>query len=57
MFDRTLETLEAAALHEHQWGRVQALARALMDANPFWTATWRAAGLTSAEDLRGWCSA
>src|SRR5437899_1147457 len=25
-----------------------------MDANPFWTARWRAAGLTSAADLSGW---
>src|SRR3989442_5610506 len=25
-----------------------------MDANPFWTARWRAAGLTSAADLGGW---
>ena len=54
MFDPTLETLEAAALRAHQWRRVQALARAAVGANPFWTAKWRAAGLASAEDLRGW---
>ena len=54
MFDRALETLEAGALREHQWRRVQALARALVGANPFWTARWRAAGVVSAEDLRGW---
>ena len=54
MFDRALETLEAGALREHQWRRVQALARALVGANPFWTARWRASGVVSAEDLRGW---
>src|SRR5262245_30600468 len=33
---------------------MQALARALVGANPFWTAKWRAAGLTAADDVRGW---
>jgi phenylacetate-CoA ligase len=54
MFDRALETLGSAALGEHQWRRLQALARAVVGANPFWTAKWRAAGLASANDLRGW---
>ena len=54
MFDRALETLQAPWLRQHQWQRLQALARAVMDANPFWTARWRAAGLTSAADLGGW---
>ena len=47
MFERALETLDAAALREHQWRRVQALARALAGANPFWTGKWRAAGVRS----------
>ena len=47
MFDRALETLEAGALREHQWRRVQALARALVGANPFWTARWRASGIAA----------
>ena len=54
MFDRALETLDAAALREHQWRRLQMLVRAVVDSNPFWTAKWREAGLRSAGDLRGW---
>ena len=54
MFDRALETLQPPWLREHQWQRVQALAQAVVGANPFWTARWRAAGITSAGDLRGW---
>ena len=54
MFDRALETLDAAALREHQWRRLQMLARAVVGANPFWTAKWREAGLRSAGDLSGW---
>ena len=54
MFDRALETLDGAALRDHQWRGVRALAGALVGANPFWTARWRAAGLTSAQDLGGW---
>ena len=54
MFDRALETLDAAALRDHQWRRVRALAGEIVGANPFWTARWRAAGLTSADDLRSW---
>ena len=54
MFDRALEAADAMALRNHQWRRVQALARAVAGANPFWTARWRAAGLRSPDDLRGW---
>jgi phenylacetate-CoA ligase len=54
VFDRSLETLDAARLRAHQWQRLQGLARTVMGANPFWTARWRAAGLASADDLRGW---
>jgi len=54
VFDRALETLQPPWLREHQWQRVQALAQAVVGANPFWTARWRAAGITSAGDLRGW---
>ena len=53
MFDRALETANAMGLRNHQWRRVQALLRAAMGANPFWTRKWRAAGVTSAEDVRG----
>ena len=54
MFDRVLETLQAAWLREHQWQRLLAVAEAIVGVNPFWTAKWRAAGLISARDLRGW---
>src|SRR5215470_11469492 len=54
MFDRALETLAPEALRDRQWQRVQALARAVVGVNPFQTAKWRAAGLGSADDLRGW---
>jgi len=54
MYDRALETADTTALRQHQWRRVQALADAVVGANPFWTAKWRAAGLASAADLRGW---
>jgi phenylacetate-CoA ligase len=52
--DERLETLGADALRAHQWARVQALARAIVPANPFVTARWRAAGVTTADDLRAW---
>ncbi len=54
MYDRALETLDAARLRDHQLARVRTLAAAALGANPFWTAKWRAAGLASAEDLRDW---
>jgi len=54
MFDRALETADATALRNHQWRRVQTLARAVTGANAFWTSRWRAAGLASPDDLRSW---
>ncbi len=54
MYDRVLETLDAARLRGHQLARARTLVRAALGANPFWTARWRAAGLASAEDLRDW---
>ena len=52
--DRGLETLDPDALRRHQWARVEALARAAVPANPFVTAQWRRAGLTSPADFRTW---
>jgi phenylacetate-CoA ligase len=54
VYDRALETLDAARLRGHQLERARALVRAALGANPFWTAKWRAAGLASADDLRHW---
>jgi phenylacetate-CoA ligase len=54
VYDRTLETLDAARLRGHQLERARALVRAALGANPFWTAKWRAAGLASADDLQSW---
>ena len=54
MYDRALETLDAARLRDHQLERARALVRAALGANPFWTAKWHAAGLASADDLRSW---
>jgi phenylacetate-CoA ligase len=54
VYDATLETLETTRLRALQWQRVEALAQAVVGVNPFWTSKWRAAGLTSARDLRGW---
>jgi len=54
VFDRSLETLAPEALREHQWRRFSAMAREVFGANPFLTAKWRAAGVRSAADLRGW---
>jgi phenylacetate-CoA ligase len=54
VYDRALETLDAARLRGHQLERARALIRAALGANPFWTAKWRAAGLASADDLRSW---
>jgi phenylacetate-CoA ligase len=53
-YDRTLETLDADALRRHQWARVQSLARAVFPANPFIARKWRAAGVSAADDLKGW---
>src|SRR6185503_739385 len=54
VYDRALETLDAARLHDHQLARLRALAATVFGANPFWTAKWRASGLGAAEDLRSW---
>jgi phenylacetate-CoA ligase len=54
MFDRALETLEAERLRAHQWRRLSAMLGEVHGRNPFWTAKWRAAGIASAADLRGW---
>ena len=54
MFDRTLETLGPERLLEHQWRRFRAMAAELLAANRFVTRKWRAAGVRSVEDLRGW---
>jgi phenylacetate-CoA ligase len=54
VYDPALETLDAVRLRAHQLQRVQELAGAVLGANPFWTAKWRAAGLATAADLRSW---
>ncbi|HEX5815237.1 MAG TPA: phenylacetate--CoA ligase family protein, partial [Methylomirabilota bacterium] len=54
MFDRAAECAPPERLRDHRWSRLRALVRETLGANPFWTAKWRAAGLTGADDLRGW---
>ena len=54
MFDRTLETLAPERLRDHQWRRFRGMATELLASNQFVARTWRAAGVASAEDLRGW---
>ena len=54
MYDAALEALDPARLRARQWQRLLAVAEAIVGVNPFWTAKWRAAGLISARDLRGW---
>ena len=54
MYDAALEALDPGRLRARQCQRLQALAEAIVGVNPFWTAKWRAAGLASARDLRGW---
>ncbi len=54
MFDRTLETLGSDRLREHQWRRFRAMAGELFATNQFVAKKWRAVGLESADDLRGW---
>ncbi|MGH7388898.1 MAG: phenylacetate--CoA ligase family protein [Candidatus Rokuibacteriota bacterium] len=57
MYDRALETLPRERLRERQWQRLRALAGELLapgGGNPFVQATWGAAGIRSAADLRGW---
>jgi phenylacetate-CoA ligase len=54
VFDRTLETLGSDRLREHQWRRFRAMAGELFATNQFVAKKWRAVGLESADDLRGW---
>ncbi|MBI4637125.1 MAG: phenylacetate--CoA ligase family protein [Candidatus Rokubacteria bacterium] len=61
MFDPTLETLTPERLRALQWRRLLALGETLLapssdggPANAFVARKWRAAGLGSATDLRGW---
>jgi phenylacetate-CoA ligase len=57
MHDPALETMPRERLRAHQWRRLQAMVRELLDpagGNPFVRRTWRASGLHAAEDLRGW---
>ena len=56
MHDRTLETLEAARLREHQWRRLRALLDEVYGApgNAFWRAAWACAGVAAPGDLKTW---
>jgi phenylacetate-CoA ligase len=54
VFDRTLETLAPERLRDHQWRRFRAMATELLATNQFVARRWRAAGVASVEDLRGW---
>src|SRR5574337_1607860 len=53
-FDPRAETLSRDALRVHQWQRLRGLADAVYPANGFVTRKWKAAGLSSPKDLRGW---
>jgi phenylacetate-CoA ligase len=52
--DRDAETSPPESLRAGQLRRLRELARAVYPANPFVRAKWDAAGLRSADDLRGW---
>ena len=54
MLDRATECCPPDRLRAHRLGRLRALLRETFGANPFWTAKWRAAGLSSADDVRSW---
>ena len=54
MFDRSLETLAPEGLAAHQWRRFHAMAREAFAGNSFVRSKWQAAGVSSADDLRGW---
>ena len=54
MFDGAVESSSPQRLRDEQWRRMQSLVRETFGTNPFWTAKWRAAGLTRADDLAGW---
>jgi phenylacetate-CoA ligase len=54
MYDDSLETLDIEPLRARQLQRLQALVGVVFGANPFCTAKWRAAGLSSSNDVRDW---
>src|SRR5437899_11145824 len=56
MYDRSVETLEAGRLREHQWRRLRALLDEVYGApgNAFWRAAWARAGVTAAGDFATW---
>ena len=56
MYDRSVETLEAGRLREHQWRRLRALLDEIYGApgNAFWRAAWARAGVGAAGDLKTW---
>ena len=54
MFDRALETLGPEPLRDHQWRRFRAMAGELLASNPFVARKWRAAGVSSVDDIRAW---
>ncbi len=56
MHDRSLETLEAARLREHQWRRLRVLLDEIYGApgNAFWRAAWARAGVAAPGDLKTW---
>jgi len=56
MYDRSLETLDAARLREHQWRRLRALLDEIYGApgNAFWRAAWARAGVAAPGDLKTW---
>jgi phenylacetate-CoA ligase len=54
MYDRPLETLETGRLRAFQLQRLRAMVEEIHGVNPFWTAKWRAAGLSASGDLRVW---
>jgi phenylacetate-CoA ligase len=53
VFDHSLETLPPDRLRDYQWRRFHELAVELLRSNRFFQAKWRAAGVTSLGDLRG----
>jgi phenylacetate-CoA ligase len=54
VFDRAVETASPERLRDHRWSRLRALLHEAFDANAFWTARWRAAGVARADDIRSW---
>jgi phenylacetate-CoA ligase len=54
VLDRALECGPPERLRDHRLGRVRTLVQAVFGANAFWTAKWRAAGVSGAADVRSW---